>query len=77
MLASSVYALDSQFQLAYLFGSALATGKSVDDVLNWTSSIEKVTVDEVNAAAREAFELKRSVTGTLLQKPELASAAQN
>ena len=77
LIASTVYALDSQFQLAYLFGSALATGKTVDDVLTWSKTVENITVDDVNAAAREAFAIKRSVTGVLLQKAETAGTAQN
>ena len=77
LLASTVYTLDSQFQLAYLFGAALSTGKSIEDVLNWSKVIEKITVEDVNAAARDAFSLKRSVTGILLQKAETASSAQN
>ena len=77
LLASTVYALDSQFQLAYLFGSALTTGKSVEDVLNWSRTVENITVDDVNTAAREAFAIKRSVTGVLLQKAETAGTAQN
>jgi zinc protease len=73
LLASTVYALDSQFQLAYLFGSALTTGNTVEDVLNWSKVIENMTVEQVNAAARDVLQIKRSVTGILLQKQQTAS----
>lgn len=66
MLASSVYLLDSQDKLARIFGTSLATGQTVEDVLNWDKDLATVTVDDVNKAARLLLERKASVTGVLL-----------
>lgn len=73
MHASTVYSLDSQFQMAFVFGSALATGKTVQDVLDWPERIKQVTLDDVRKAARETLVLRRSVTGLLRQKQQTAS----
>ncbi len=73
MHASTIYSLDSQFQLAFVFGSALATGKTVEDVLVWPDRIKQVTLDDVRLAARKTLVLKRSVTGLLRQKRQTAS----
>lgn len=66
MIASSVYLLDSQDKLARIFGTSLATGQTVEDVLNWDKDLATVTVDDVNKAARLLLERKASVTGVLL-----------
>jgi zinc protease len=69
LIATNVYALDSQFRLAYLFGVALTAGRSVDDVIEWEKRIEAVTPEEVTAAARAVLQLNRSVTGVLTRGP--------
>ncbi len=66
MIASSVYLLDSQDKLARLFGVALATGQTTDDVLNWDNDLATVTVEDVNKAARSVLDRRASVTGLLL-----------
>jgi len=66
MIASSVYLLDSQDKLARLFGVSLATGQTIDDVLNWDKDLATVTVDDVNKAARTILDRRASVTGILL-----------
>jgi zinc protease len=66
MIASAVYLLDSQDKLARLFGVALATGQTIDDVRNWDKDLATVTVDDVNKAARTILDRKASVTGVLL-----------
>ena len=71
MIASAVYLLDSQDKLARLFGVALATGQTVDDVKNWDKDLATVTVDDVNKAARSILNRNASVTGVLL--PEAKS----
>ena len=65
-LAEAVYLLDSQDALARLFGVALATGQTLEDVLNWENDLQSVTVADVNAAARSVFDRRASVTGLLL-----------
>jgi zinc protease len=53
-----------------VFGRALTTGSTVEDVESWPDRIAAVTPEQVNAAARAVFLENRSVTGRLL--PELA-----
>lgn len=65
-LASAIYVLDSQNSLANMFGAALATGQSIGEVMNWDEDMSKVTVDDVNAAARKYLDHRASVTGVLL-----------
>jgi len=65
LIADTIYALDSQYRLTRIYGTALTTGSTVDDVRQWTSRIEKVSVADVNAAARKFLNLDRSVTGVL------------
>jgi zinc protease len=67
-LAEQVYALDSQAALARLFGSALMTGSTVEDVLQSDAVVAKLTIGDLQKAAVNALQLKRSVTGTLLPK---------
>lgn len=65
LVAEAVYARDSQEEMARLFGVALTTGSSVQEVIDWPEEIKKVTADDVAAAARIVFDARRSVTGTL------------
>jgi len=69
LIATNVYALDSQFRLAYLFGAALTAGRTVDDVLAWEQRIEAVTPADVTQAARAVLQPNRSVTGVLTRGP--------
>ncbi len=66
LLADMVYAQDSQSMLARVFGSALAIGQGVADVIAWPSRIEAVTRDEVIDVARRVLDPRRAVTGYLL-----------
>jgi len=65
-LAEAVYALDSLATGARIFGSALASGRTIDDVENWPHRIEAVTTEAVNAAARAVIKGRPSVTSLLL-----------
>jgi zinc protease len=69
-MASTVYVLDSQQSLANIFGVALTTGQSIDDVMNWDEDMANVTVADVNAAARKYLDRRASVTGVLLPEAE-------
>ena len=66
VIASATYLLDSQDKLARVFGVALTTGQGIADVLDWEKDMATVTLEDVNKAARTAFERKASVTGILL-----------
>jgi zinc protease len=74
LLADTVYSLDSQFRLAYLFGAALTSGRTVEDVLAWDERVRKVTKEDVDRVARAVLQLNRSVTGVLIKSPGGADA---
>ena len=58
--------MDNQNSRARIYGVALTTGGTVQDVEEWPSRVEAVTVEQVNEAARKFLQMKRSVTGVLL-----------
>lgn len=65
MLASAIYAQDSQFALARIFGEALMVGSSVEQIQSWPERVSKVSVDDVLAAAK-LLKQDASVTGLLV-----------
>jgi len=75
LVASNVYAIDSQFRLAYIFGAAFAIGRSVEDTLGWTNRVKQVTAQQVSEAAREYLKLRSSATGVLVPAPSKAANA--
>jgi zinc protease len=52
-----------------MVGGAIASGRTLDDVLEWSDRIDAVTPDEVNAAARDVIHDEVAVTGILLPTP--------
>lgn len=77
LVASNVYAIDSQFRLAYIFGAAFAIGQSVEETLGWTNRIKQVTAEQVSDAAREYLKLRNSATGVLVPAPSKAANASS
>jgi zinc protease len=73
MQADAVYERDSLSGPANIFGAALATGRTIEDVEAWPERIGKVTEDEVNAAAKFVIHESEAVTSVLL--PEHPSDA--
>lgn len=69
LVSSSDYARDSLRRGAMAIGTALATGQTVADVESWPERIGAVTPEQVNAAARNVFNIVNSVTGALLPAP--------
>ena len=67
LIADAVYAQDNQAALARWYGGALTTGLTVDDVKAWPDRMRKVTLDQVNQAARQWLDKRRSVTGYLVK----------
>jgi zinc protease len=68
--AARIYAQDSQFVQARLYGSALAIGRTVADVHSWPAAIEAVTAEDVRRVAAEYLVPERSVTGWLMSAAE-------
>lgn len=62
----TVYQRDSVQTGAHILGAALASGQSIDSVENWPETIQAVTVQQVNDAAKRVLVRERSVTGLLL-----------
>jgi zinc protease len=69
MQVEAVYARDSLSGPANIFGAALATGRTVEDVETWPAKIGEVAKDEINEAARSVLKPVGSVTGVLLPEP--------
>jgi zinc protease len=67
LIADSVYAEDNQATLARWYGSALATGQTVEAVRGWPDRIRAVTAESVQNAARTWLDRRRSVTGYLVK----------
>ncbi|HEX5021916.1 MAG TPA: pitrilysin family protein [Candidatus Binatia bacterium] len=63
--AELIYSVDAQSALAQMFGEALATGSSIEDVLTYTQRLDNVTAAEVKAAAAKYLRMERSVTGVI------------
>jgi zinc protease len=66
LVADVVYAQDNQARLARMYGAGIVTGNSVEDIRDWPERVRAVSVDAVQAAAREWLEARRSVTARLL-----------
>jgi zinc protease len=66
LAATAIYARDSQEQLAYWYGSSLAEGETLEEILGWAEQIRAVTREEVMTIARRTLTLNSSVTGYLL-----------
>ncbi len=66
LVDSAVFARDSLSGPARIFGAALTTGQTVEDVEQWPARISAVTVEQVNAAARAVLRPETSTTGILL-----------
>jgi zinc protease len=69
MQSQAIYARDSLEGPARVIGSGLVTGRTLDEVETWPARIGRVTVDEVNAAARLVLHDETAVTGVLLPEP--------
>ncbi|MEM7693404.1 MAG: pitrilysin family protein [Pseudomonadota bacterium] len=65
-LAGVIFAQDSQATLARIFGAALTTGSTVEDVQEWPSRIAAVTAEDVQRAAQRFLAAKGKVTARLL-----------
>ncbi|MCF6305180.1 MAG: insulinase family protein [Rhodobacteraceae bacterium] len=71
MLASQIYAMDSQSGLARRYGAALTSGLTLADVQAWPEVLQAVTAQDILLAAQQLFDINASVTG-YLTGPEAA-----
>ena len=70
MVRGAIYARESLGTAARIFGAALTSGTSVEDVEAWPARIAAVTATQVIAAARAILIPETSVTGLLLPAGE-------
>ncbi|MGE0735747.1 MAG: M16 family metallopeptidase [Alphaproteobacteria bacterium] len=73
---AAIFARDSLNGPAQTIGAALTSGRSLADIEAWPEQIDKVTPEQVTAAARHVLNLRRSVTALLLP-PYAASPAKD
>ncbi len=71
--AAEIYADDSTQRLARKYGAALTSGLTLEDIADWPDVLQSITDDEIMQAARDIFDLNKSVTGWLT-KPEVEAA---
>lgn len=69
VVAASIRAQDNQASLARIFGQALATGGSIDEVRSWPARLRKVAVGDVKTAAERWLVSERAVTAHLKSAP--------
>lgn len=69
IVASAIHAQDSQSSLARIFGSALTTGSTVEDVQTWPGRIYAVTAEAVKKAAEAHLDKDKAVAGYLVPAP--------
>jgi zinc protease len=69
LIDQTVYAADSAGSAAQIFGRALTTGSTVEDVEDWPNRIRTVTKEAVEAAARAVLAQAGSTTAVLRSEP--------
>lgn len=69
MVANATYARDSLSGPARIVGTALALGRTLDDVQSWPDKIAAVTPEQVRAAAKAVIRDDIAVTGILMPGP--------
>ncbi|WP_018261506.1 M16 family metallopeptidase [Methylobacterium sp. WSM2598] len=74
LVASMVYSSDNQSDLARIYGTVLAIGKSIEEVRRWPADIEAVEADRLATAAERYLTPARSVTGYLIKAHEADAA---
>ena len=67
LIADAVYAQDNQATLARWYGAGLTTGQTVAEVSGWPDRVRAVTAAQVQEAARQWLDIRRSVTGYLVK----------
>lgn len=73
--ARLAFAKDSPMSAARGVGMSLASGISLEDIENWPANVNKVTLAQVQAAARRLFSDYSTVTGILLPETPAAGGA--
>ncbi len=53
IISSTIYAQDSQSTLARIYGSALTTGATIDEIRNWPKKLSAVTNEDIQRVAKK------------------------
>ena len=61
-----IFARDAQQNMAQMYGNALASGGSVEDIEQWPERIRAVTPEQVQAVASKYLDPSKAVTSYLL-----------
>jgi zinc protease len=69
LVSDVVYAQDSQATMARWYGGALTTGLTVEHLKTWPDRVQKITAADVQDAAKNWLDKRRSVTGYLVKGP--------
>ena len=72
-IADFIYESDNQATLARRYGWARSIGQSIADIDGLPDRIRKVTLDDIKRVANLYFDIRASVTGTLVPSPVHAS----
>ncbi len=65
-IADFIYEADSQSALARRYGEGLVIGQTIAQINDWPNAIAKVTAEDVKRVANKYFDIRASVTGTLI-----------
>ncbi len=66
--ASEIYGRDSVGSRARLYGTALTSGLTVEDVQAWPDILQATTADDIMATAATLFDKGKAVTGWLMRE---------
>ncbi|WP_246662027.1 M16 family metallopeptidase [Prosthecodimorpha hirschii] len=69
IVANAIHAQDSQASLARIFGTALTTGSTVEDVRTWPAKVYAVTPDDVKKVATTYLRKDIATTAFLVSAP--------
>lgn len=70
-----IYRVDNNEVLAERYGTALAIGRSLEELEDWPAALAKVTTEDIKRVANVYLDRRRSVTGWLL--PEVNDVARD
>tara|TARA_B100000029_G_scaffold476009_1_gene519789 strand:+ start:3998 stop:5311 length:1314 start_codon:yes stop_codon:yes gene_type:complete len=62
----TIYAQDSLYMGMRIFGSALTTGYSLEEIINWPNDINQISIEDLEFYIPKIFDKKKSVTGYLI-----------
>ncbi|GAA6209225.1 pitrilysin family protein [Cognatishimia sp. WU-CL00825] len=76
MRASQIYARDAADSVGNRYGRALTSGLKIEDVRAWPELLQEVTEADILAAAKQVFDIDRSVTGWLMRPQTMTEVSQ-